>query len=212
MLDRKEIDQNYMEYKITLKNFCKYLRRTFCHKWYVFRWCCKAGMPVRGLLHDMSKFSPVEFWESVRYFSDKESPINVCKRENGYSMAWQHHKGRNPHHYEYWIDQLDFGGKPLPMPKKYAYEMICDYLGAGQAYNPKGWSFEKEWRWWQNRLSTCKMAMHPKTKQFVSTVLARLADAEVHGMNIEFSETFLDICWGIAEDWSKGVYFKKEKD
>lgn len=168
-------------------------------------------MPVRGLLHDMSKFSPVEFWESVRYFSDKESPINVCKRENGYSMAWQHHKGRNPHHYEYWIDQLDFGGKPLPMPKKYAYEMICDYLGAGQAYNPKGWNFAKEYEWWKNRLNTCKMAMHPKTKQFVTTVLARLADAETHGRYIEPTKFFLDCCWEITEEWSEGKYMKREK-
>lgn len=191
-----------MEYKITLKNFFKHLRRTLRHKWYVFRWCCKAGMPIRGLIHDTSKFSPVEFWESVRYFSDKESPINVSKRVNGYSKAWQHHKGRNPHHYEYWVDQLDFGGKPLPMPKKYAYEMICDYLGAGQAYNPKGWSFEKEYEWWKNRLETCKgMAMHPKTKQFVTIVLGRLADKNCL---FEMNRIFLDCCWEInEEEWKK---------
>ena len=191
-----------MEYKITFKKFWKYLTRVIRHRWYVFRWCCKCGIPVRGLFHDLSKFSPVEFWESVRYFSDKESPINVSKRVNGYSMAWQHHKGRNPHHYEYWIDALDFGGKPLPMPKKYAYEMICDYLGAGQAYNPKGWTYEKEYEWWKNRCATCEgMAMHPKTKQFVTIVLGRLADKNCL---FEINRIFLDICWEITEDeWKK---------
>lgn len=183
-----------MEYKITFKNFWKHLSRVIRHKWYVYVWCCKAGMPVRGLLHDMSKFSPVEFWESVRYFSDSESPINVSKRVNGYSMAWQHHKGRNPHHYEYWIDQLDYGGKPIQMPKKYAYEMICDYLGAGQAYNPKGWTFEKELDWWKNRIVTCKMAMNEHTRNFVTVVLLRLSEG------LEFSRTLLDICWEIIED------------
>lgn len=187
-----------MEYKITFKNFCKHLRRTLRHKWLVFVWCCKAGMPIRGLLHDMSKFSPVEFWESVKYFSETESPINVSKRVNGYSKAWQHHKGRNPHHYEYWIDALDYGGKPIQMPKKYAYEMICDYLGAGQAYNPKGWNYQKELEWWNNRCKTCEgMAMNIYTKRFVSTVLFRLAN------QMTFSRTTLDICWEITEETKK---------
>ena len=187
-----------MEYKITFKNFCKHLRRTLRHKWFVFVWCCKAGMPIRGLLHDMSKFSPVEFWESVRYFSETESPINVSKRVNGYSKAWQHHKGHNPHHYEYWIDALDYGGKPIQMPKKYAYEMICDYLGAGQAYNPKGWTYEKEYNWWIDRVENCKgMAMNTYTKRFVGMVLFRLAN------QMTFSRTTLDICWEITEDTKK---------
>ena len=187
-----------MEYKITFKNFCKHLRRTLRHKWFVFVWCCKAGMPIRGLLHDMSKFSPVEFWESVRYFSETESPINVSKRVNGYSKAWQHHKGHNPHHYEYWIDALDYGGKPIQMPKKYAYEMICDYLGAGQAYNPKGWNFTKELDWWLDRLENCTgMAMNTYTKRFVGMVLFRLAN------QMTFSRTTLDICWEITEETKK---------
>lgn len=195
-----------MEYKITFKNFCKHLIRTLRHKWYVFRWCCRIDMPIRGLLHDMSKFSPVEFWESVKYFSETESPINVSKRENGYSKAWQHHKGRNPHHYEYWIDQLDYGGKPLQMPQKYAYEMICDYLGAGQAYNPDGWTFAKEYEWWKNRLETCNMAMHPKTMRFVTTVLARLADAERMDLNVGLSKKFLDLCWELTEEYTEEKY------
>lgn len=26
------------------------------------------------------------------------------REDKGYSAAWLHHKGRNKHHYEYWID------------------------------------------------------------------------------------------------------------
>ncbi len=197
-------------YKITFKKFWKFLTRVIRHKRYVFRWCCKAGMPLRGLLHDLSKFSPVEFWESVRYFSETESPINVSKRVNGYSMAWQHHKGHNPHHYEYWMDRMDEGGFPLQMPKKYAYEMICDYLGAGQAYNPEGWNFAKEYQWWENRVQSLPMAMHPKTKRFVTTVLARLADAERMGIisGLKRFDVFLDLCWELTEDAENGKYSK----
>lgn len=81
--------------------------KTVCnHKKYVFVNCLVAGMPVRGLLHDISKFSPTEFLESVKYYQGHRSPIDACKEVNGYSKAWMHHKGRNKHHYEYWQDIL----------------------------------------------------------------------------------------------------------
>ena len=42
----------------TLKHFNLVTR----HRWVVFKLCCKAGIPWRGLVHDLSKFSPTEFW------------------------------------------------------------------------------------------------------------------------------------------------------
>ena len=45
----------------------KHFKKIFVHKYWVFRYCCKAGIPVQGLLHDLSKFSPVEFFESVKF-------------------------------------------------------------------------------------------------------------------------------------------------
>ena len=38
------------------------------HKWIVFKFCSKVGMPWRGLIHDLSKYSPTEFWESAKYY------------------------------------------------------------------------------------------------------------------------------------------------
>ena len=32
------------------------------------------------------------------------SPNNAERADRGYSSAWLHHKGRNKHHLEYWID------------------------------------------------------------------------------------------------------------
>ena len=72
----------------------------------------------------MSKFSPIEFFESVKYYQGDRSPIDACKEENGYSAGWQHHKGRNPHHYEYWMDNFDEGGESLIIPKNYALELL----------------------------------------------------------------------------------------
>lgn len=111
-----------------------HLRTVLTHKKWVFYYCCKAGIPLQGLVHDLSKFSPTEFMESINYYTGTHSPIDECKKKNGVSYAWMHHKGRNPHHYEYWQDNFDKGGQPIKMPYKYAVELLCDYLGAGRAY------------------------------------------------------------------------------
>ena len=51
------------------------------HKWLVFKFCCKIGLPWRGFMHDWSKFSPTEFWESVKYYNGSMSPILFAKRK-----------------------------------------------------------------------------------------------------------------------------------
>ena len=114
------------------KRFFGHIKTVMKHKYWVWYYMNKCGFKWgwRGLWHDMSKFSPIEFWESVKYYSGTRSPIDACKEENGISMAWMHHKGRNPHHYEYWQDNFDKGGEAKEMPWKYKVEMICDYLGA----------------------------------------------------------------------------------
>ena len=145
--------------------------KTICkHKYYVGKYCFIAGIPLRGILHDLSKFSPTEFIESVKYYQGTRSPIDACKEVNGYSKAWLHHKGHNRHHYEYWQDNFDNGGTSLKMPFKDACEMLCDYLGAGQAYMGDNFTFEGEWQWWLNKINK-PIAMHPKTKRFINHIL-----------------------------------------
>ena len=66
--------------------------------------CFRAGIPIRGLLHDLSKYSPTEFWNGVKYFQGMRSPNEAEREDIGYSRAWMHHKGRNRHHFEFWTD------------------------------------------------------------------------------------------------------------
>ena len=74
------------------------------HKRLVMELCFKAGLYRQGLMHDLSKYTPVEFLVGARYYQGHRSP-NAAEREiKGYSSAWLHHKGRNKHHLEYWID------------------------------------------------------------------------------------------------------------
>lgn len=122
-----------------ISNFFKHLHRINKHRWLVFKLSLKAGIPFRGLMHDLSKYSPTEFWEGVKYYNEAKSPISKCKKENGYSKAWLHHTGRNKHHFEYWYD-FACENKAILMPYKYTVEMICDTLAASLVYNGKAWN------------------------------------------------------------------------
>ena len=46
------------EYRIKLINIFKHLHTVNKHKWLVFKFACKVGIPWRGLVHDLSKYSP----------------------------------------------------------------------------------------------------------------------------------------------------------
>lgn len=162
-----------------LKNVFLHLKKILVHKYWVNAFCCRAGMPVRGFFHDMSKFSPTEFWEGAKYYQGTRSPIDACKDVHGWSAAWQHHKGRNKHHYQYWIDNHDGGGVPLRVPYEYAVEMLCDYLGAAKAYMGKNFSYAAEWDWWENKVRSCpNMMMHKDTKRFITVCLRKLKKYE----------------------------------
>lgn len=156
-----------------LSNCWLHLKKILTHKRWVFKYCAECGLIWRGITHDLSKFSPTEFFESVKYYRGDESPINACKADKGYSLAWQHHKGRNPHHYEYWIDKVDSGGVSIKMPLKYLTELICDYLGAARAYLGDDFTYIGELEWWKTKRELCKM--HPETKAFLDFVFDKLA-------------------------------------
>ena len=105
------------------------------HRHKVIAHCFRAGIGLQGLGHDLSKYSPAEFIPGAKYYQGNRSPIGVCRRVNGYSAAWLHHKGRNKHHIEYWTDR-ECEVQPL-MPYKYAVECVCDKLAATRIYAGK---------------------------------------------------------------------------
>ena len=129
------------------KNVIKHLGLVCRHKWVVFKLCCRVGIPWRGIVHDLSKFSWTEFGESIKYYTGTNSPISKCRKEVGVSYAWVHHKAKNKHHPEYW---LDFYPEPRPviMPYKYTAEMICDKIAAGIIYEGKNWKQDCEYNYY----------------------------------------------------------------
>lgn len=119
------------------------------HRIIVRHYCFKCGQYWRGLTHDLSKYSFVEFESGVKYFKGYRSPIEVEKEKNGFSLAWQHHKGHNPHHWEYWIDNVGTRkNTPIKIPYNYLIEMICDWIGAGKVYLDKKWTQEEPYNYY----------------------------------------------------------------
>lgn len=107
------------------------------HRHKVIANCFRAGIPIRGLLHDLSKYSPTEFIPGAKYFQGNRSPNEGERESYGYSKAWMHHKGRNRHHFEYWTDydKITKRMKGVKMPRKYLIEMFCDRVAASKIYN-----------------------------------------------------------------------------
>ena len=142
------------------------------HKVYVARYCFKLGLYWRGLTHDNSKLSPIEFGESCHYYTGDRSPIELARETKGYSKAWQHHKGRNTHHYEYWLDR----DNAIKMPIDDWREMLCDWIGAAKSYDRIGFSYAKELEYVEKKLATAKM--NESTKESTLNVFKVLVEIE----------------------------------
>ena len=142
-------------------------------------------MPLRGLVHDLSKLCAQEFFESARFYQGNRSPIGVCRRTVGVSRAWLHHKGRNKHHIEYWIDP-DCSVQPV-MPYKYAVECVCDKLAATKAYNRASYTDAKAIEHWHRYGN--KVEGNPMTMAFFERVFTDLAE---HGERYILSRRYLE--------------------
>lgn len=175
-----------------LKNFFAHLFLVVRHKHRVFINCIKCGIPWRGLVHDLSKFTPTEFFESVRYFQGDRSSIGACRKATGTSHAWLHHKGRNKHHIEYWLD-IECEVTPM-MPYKYAVECVCDKLAATRVYAGKGYNRDLPLYHWNKHGN--KVNGHPLTMKFVEKVFLDVqANGEDYVLNRRYmKKTYSEIC------------------
>lgn len=134
-----------------MNKFAGHLTTVLKHRHMVMRHCIKAGLIRRGLLHDLSKFSPTEFIPGVIYFQGNRSPNEREREVNGYSKAWMHHKGRNRHHFEYWIDYAvnpKDGFIGAKMPKRFVAEMVIDRISASRNYQKENYTCRSAWEYY----------------------------------------------------------------
>lgn len=146
------------------------------HRREVLRNCTLAGIPLQGLVHDLSKYAPVEFINGARYYYGSHSP-NVEERKHlGYSRAWLHHKGRNKHHFEYWWDYDSAKRRPMPikMPLRFVKEMFCDRVAASRVY--RGQAYVQTDPLTYYRKGVAAKYMHPDTAALLEKWLIILAN------------------------------------
>ncbi|MCR5502858.1 MAG: DUF5662 family protein [Lachnospiraceae bacterium] len=148
------------------------------HRRLVRQGCFRIGLYYQGLVHDLSKYSPVEFLEGVKYFQGDRSPNTAEREDKGYSAAWMHHKGRNKHHYEYWTDysaDLPPGTTaPVPMPNRYVAEMMMDRIAASKVYKGKDYDDTCPLEYYQRGKD--HIMIHPETRRKLETMLKILAE------------------------------------
>ena len=169
--------------KIKDYKYIKHFKTITKHKYYVMKFCFKCGFYKRGLLHDLSKYGKTEFCSSARYFQGNSSPINAEKIEKGYSIAWQHHKGHNPHHWEYWIDNIGtYKNTPCKIPYEFVIEMICDWLGAGIVYSKQNPNYNEPYIEPLEYYNKCKKEriFHKETQKLIEYLLNVIAEKGIN--------------------------------
>ena len=166
-----------MTLKKLLHNFNGHLHTVNAHRRLVRKYCFKLGIYRQGLMHDLSKYSPSEFIPGVKYYQDgHRSPNNAQREDEGVSKAWLHHKGRNKHHFEYWIDYDVDGSRTVlaGMKVKYVAEMFCDRIAASRIYNKEKYKDSDPLDYYIKGLG--HYIMHPETDALLHKLLQMLAD------------------------------------
>lgn len=154
-----------------MRLYVRYLFKTFLrHKWFVFLECWKAGIPLRGITHDLSKLRPSEFFPYAREFkgdrrtkAEYYDPLATGNQEFDY--AWLLHQKRNKHHWQWWVLPKDSGGfKVLAMDSTSRLEMLCDWRGASRYYGGKD-----VMTWYAENKD--KLQLHSETRSWVEEQL-----------------------------------------
>lgn len=108
--------------------FRQHLERVLHHKRHVFWECWRAGIPLQGLFHDLSKFCQDEFIPYANWFGS----CGDSDYKDDFKQACLLHNERNAHHWEFWTNNR----KDIPqeyectipeMDQASRLEMVCDW-------------------------------------------------------------------------------------
>lgn len=150
------------------------------HRQLVMKYCFRVGLYWQGLTHDLSKYSPTEFLVGAKYYQGDRSPNNAEKEAKGYSSSWLHHKGRNKHHFEYWMDYTMPGTSDqllegVKMPVRYVVEMFMDRIAACKVYQKDAYTDASPLEY-HERSKRVKQIMHPETIALIEKLMKMLAE------------------------------------
>lgn len=160
-----------------MKQHFRYLRYVARHKWFVLLASFETGVPLLGLLHDLSKFRPGEWLPYARSFYGGERTPDVRR---AFDYAWDFHQKRNKHHWQHWVLMNDSGEiRALDMPYRYMDEALADWYGAGRAQATKekphrGWVQVRAW--WE--ANNHRMTLSPLTRAYFEMETLTRAQAQ----------------------------------
>lgn len=154
----------------------QHLKTIVHHKNFVRKGCFKVGLYRQGMMHDWSKYTPTEFLVGCKYYQGTASPNNAERADRGYSSAWLHHKGRNKHHLEYWIDYSAETGymTGMRMPEKYVVEMFIDRISASKNYQKEKYTNRSPLEYYERGKD--RYIMHAESRELLEQLLHMLAE------------------------------------
>ncbi len=162
---------------MSFKKACRHLSTVRAHRREVRRNCFRMGLYLQGLTHDLSKYTWPELRIGAKYFREDQSPHNGEREEYGYSSAWLHHKGRNKHHMEYWIDYDVHGDGHIAgmrMPEKYLAEMFADRVAASKIYKKEKYTDSAPLEYYMAKREF--HVIHPETRKTLEKLLRMLSE------------------------------------
>lgn len=155
----------------------RHFRTITKHKLMVMKYCFRIGLYKQGLLHDLSKYSFSEFFVGAKYYQGTRSPNNAEREKTGVSTSWLHHKGRNKHHFEYWIDygmNCEEVLTGIQMPRRYVAEMMMDRICASRVYRGKEYTDQCPLAYYENGTKELWF-IHKETKSQLEMLVNMLA-------------------------------------
>ena len=161
-----------------IENAVNHFKTITKHKILVGKLCFRCGLYRQGLLHDLSKYTPQEFLMGVKYYQGTRSPNDAEREAKGVTTSWLHHKGRNKHHLEYWIDyspNLEIKTMiGMKMPDNYIVEMFCDRVAASKIYQGEKYTDRSALDYYRQGRS--KTMLHPYSAGKLEILLTKLAE------------------------------------
>ena len=167
-----------------VERFFGHLTTVNRHRKMVRKLCFKCGLYWQGLTHDLSKYSPIEFCNGVKFYTGTKSPHYGERDQYGYSKAWLHHKGYNKHHAEFWQDIRPNGNtEPIPMPHKYFLEMICDRVAASMTYLGDNYTDSAPLQYYESHRD--ENQFHPETRYVLEEMLKIIASEGISSIKAQ---------------------------
>ena len=133
-----------------MNRFFGHLSTVCRHKWFVAKYCFRAGLYWQGITHDLSKFSPTEFLPGVRYFQGDRSPNEIERDTNGYSLVG------------------------VRSPPRFVVETFCDRVAASRTYKKEAYTDASPWEYYMHGHDHSNL--HPDTERLLLGLLTMLKD------------------------------------